>query len=504
MNGFEYDVCVIGGGVNGAGIARDAAGRGLSVLLLEGRDLAGATSSASTKLVHGGLRYLELGEFRLVREALREREVLLGIAPHLIRPMDFILPHGPGSRPYWMLRAGLMLYDSLAPRSTLRASYGLDLHHDRRGRPLAAPYERGLCYADCRVDDSRLVVLNAADAAARGAKIRTYQPCTKIEPLEGGWRVSFRDDLAGTEASATAAMLVNAAGPWVSDVGGMAGSGGEARMPKVRLVKGSHIIINRAYEGDHAYILQQSDRRVVFAIPYEGEYTLIGTTEADFDGDRYDPRISDDEIAYLCAAFNAGFRARIEREDVLWTYSGVRPLFDDGTSEARKVSRDYMLHMHDEFAAPMLSVFGGKITTYRVLAEQAVDRLLKVSGRFAPAWTGESPLPGGDFPGGDFAAFAEGKAQEYPWVPDELLLRYARAYGTRMDRFLSGVREEGDLGRNFGAGLYEAEVSYMVRCEFARKAEDILWRRSKVGMHMSDGEAEAFEEAFPAIAERTL
>lgn len=499
MSGFDYDLCIIGGGVNGAGIARDAAGRGLSVLLLEAKDLACATSSASTKLIHGGLRYLEFLEFRLVRDSLRERETLLGIAPHIIKPMEFVLPYDPGRRPYWMIRAGLFLYDHLAPRKSLKGSYGLNLQHEPRGRPLIGTYEKGFCYSDCWVDDSRLVALNAMDAAARGAKILTYHACTGVEPADDGWRVSYQNELSGRSAHVKVSMVVNAAGPWVSDVVNLSGLVAPG-VPKIRLVKGSHIIINRAFEGSQAYILQQPDKRIVFAIPYEHDYTLIGTTEEAFEGDVYDPRISDDELDYLCSAFSTHFKKDITREDVLWTYSGVRPLFDEGAgSDARTATRDYVLHMHGGTKAPFLSVYGGKLTTYRILSEQAVNRLLHLDNRYAPSWTQDAPLPGGDFPAADFDAFLDSKMEDYPWLPNDLIMRYARSYGTRMDRFLSGASSLNDLGRDFGAGLYEAEVSYLIKFEFARKAEDVLWRRSKLGMHMSDPEIADLEAAFDKL-----
>jgi glycerol-3-phosphate dehydrogenase len=499
MTGFDYDLCIIGGGVNGAGIARDAAGRGLSVLVLEAKDLACATSSSSTKLIHGGLRYLEFFEFRLVADSLREREVLLGIAPHIIRPLDFILPHDRGQRPWWLIRLGLFLYDHLAPRKALHRSYSVDFDEDWRGNPLIATYEKGFCYADCWVDDSRLVVLNAMDAASRGAKILNYHKCTKISEERDGWKIQYTDQKANKNYSASASMVVNAAGPWVSEIIEMAAL--KDNSPKTRLVKGSHIIINRAFEGDHAYILQQKDKRIVFAIPYEHEYTLVGTTEEAFEGDLYDPRISDAELTYLCDAFSTHFKKDIERQDVLWTYSGVRPLFDDGgdKDEARTVTRDYVLHTHSEVSAPFLSVFGGKLTTFRVLAEQAVNRLLHLDNRYSPSWTKDAPLPGGDFPAADFPAFLDGKREEYPWIPEDILRRYARSYGTYMDRFLSGASGLKDLGEDFGAGLSEAEISYLVRFEFARELDDILWRRTKIGMHMSDKEIEKLEKQFPEI-----
>lgn len=499
MTDTDYDLCVIGGGINGTGIARDAAGRGLSVLLVEAKDLACATSSASSKLIHGGLRYLEFFQFRLVRDSLREREVLLNAAPHIIRPLDFVMPHAPGNRPFWMIRLGLFLYDRLARREKLADSYALELSGHPFGQPLVSACEKGFCYADCAADDSRLVVLNAMDAAGRGAEILTRTKCVKISPREDYWSLDLRGE-GGDTRTVTASMVVNAAGPWVRDV--LQDSSmvlGSRPVPGVRLVKGSHIIIPRAYEGDQAYALQQKDGRVVFAIPYAGDYTLVGTTEEEFSGDAYEVMISDAEIEYLCGAFNAYFRKNISRADAVWSYSGVRPLIDDGVEEARKATRDFLLYEHADSKGPMISVFGGKLTTYRVLAERVVDRLLQIGNRYAAPWTSGAILPGGDFTDGDIELFVQDRSGEYPWLPREILLRYARAYGTRMDRFLEGARSMEDLGAYFGGGLYEAEVAYMVRYEFAREVEDVLWRRSKLGMVLSEEETEKLRERFPAI-----
>lgn len=502
MTGFDYDLCVIGGGINGAGIARDAAGRGLSVVLLETGDLGCATSSASTKLIHGGLRYLEFFEFRLVRDSLKEREILLSNAPHIIWPMDFVLPHFKSQRPFWLMRLGLFLYDNLVKRKFLRSSYAEYFRENSlRGEPLASYYEKGLCYADCWVDDARLVVLNALDAQSQGAKIMTRCECTGLRAFEDHWQIEYKNKVTGKLEKISSSMVVNAAGPWVGDIIDRTDFGVQTpkRSPRIRLIKGSHIIIKKAYEGDHAYVLQQPDGRIVFTLPYEQDYTLIGTTEEEFTGDAYDPRISDAELDYLCEAFSRHFKKDVTREDVIWTYSGVRPLFDDGSSENRKVTRDYVLHLHSDGKAPMLSVYGGKLTTYRILAEQALEKLLRVAHRPLMPWTAHSPLPGGDFPEADFRAFLDFKTEEYPWLPSALLYRYARAYGTRMDRFLSNASNLTDLGENFGAGLYEAEIVYLVRYEFAQEAEDILWRRTKLGLHMNDTERATFENAFLQI-----
>ncbi len=504
MTDVDYDLCVIGGGINGAGIARDAAGRGLSVLLLEARDLACATSSASTKLIHGGLRYLEFLEFRLVRDSLQERETLLAMAPHVIHPMEFILPHARGQRPFWMIRLGMFLYDHLAPLHRLRPSWRVDFHGHALGGPLVSTYEKGFCYTDCQGDDSRLVVLNAMDAFARGATILTQTACTKLVPQPDHWRVEIQDKKTGERRSIRAGMVANAAGPWVRNIIEESGLGTlDNPAPKVRLVKGSHIIIPKMYDGEQAYVVQQQDRRIVFVMPYQQDFTLIGTTEEAFEGDPYAPMISEPEMLYLVEAFNTHFRRDITRDDVIWTFSGVRPLFEkDGKpskQETRVMSRDYYFYDHTDSKAPMISVFGGKLTTYRILAEQVVDQFLERCNRVSVPWTAQSCLPGGDMPDADFDAFTESKRAEYPWLPPEILLRYARAYGTRMDRFLEGTQSLSDLGQNFGAGLYEAELMYLVRYEFVREAEDLLWRRSKLGMWMTEEETSVLEKVLPAI-----
>ncbi|MCB9982287.1 MAG: glycerol-3-phosphate dehydrogenase [Rhodospirillales bacterium] len=505
MDKTDFDLCIIGGGINGAGIARDAAGRGLSVLLLEAKDLAQGTSSMSTKLIHGGLRYLEFFEFKLVRESLQERERLMGIAPHILSPMEFVLPHNAAHRPFWLIRLGLFLYDHLARRRFLPGSRMVNLKASAFGVPLADHYTRGFVYSDCWVDDARLVVLNAMDAAEKGAKILTRCVCTKILPKSQHWAIEYQPEGATKAKSITASMVVNAAGPWVRKV--LEGSGLDSQVkpvPNVRLVKGSHIIIPRAYAGEQSYILQQSDGRVVFVIPYEDEYTLIGTTEEDYEGDLYEPRISGDELRYLCAAYSTHFEADITRDDVLWTYSGVRPLFDDGHSENRAVSRDFYLHEHLESRAPMISVFGGKLTTYRVLAEKVMGRLLNLDHRYAPPWTSEVPLPGGDIAEGDRETFVRKQGQLYTWLPADLLARYVRSYGTRMERFLEGAEGLDDLGVHYGDGLYEAEMVYLIRYEWARTAEDILWRRSKLGLHVDEATVQALEKALPDLKKKVL
>ncbi len=497
----DYDLCIIGGGINGTGIARDAAGRGLSVLLVEAGDLASATSSASTKLIHGGLRYLEYYEFGLVRESLREREILLNIAPHLVRPLEFILPHDRAQRPRWLIRLGLFLYDRLGGRKKLRASKSVNLKKTSYGIPLQPQFTRAFSYYDCRVDDSRLVMVNAMDAARAGAEIRTHTACTRMIPAGQGWSIHLHNLEAGNDYEISAGMVVNAAGPWARGLVDMSGLMAES-VPAIRLVKGSHIIIPRAYEGEHAYILQQPDKRIVFVIPYEKNHTMIGTTEVDYTGDPSQAVISDFEIEYLCEAFNRTFKSRIEAGDVLWTYSGVRPLFDDGENSATSVTRDYRIHHHKEFPKPLLSIFGGKLTTYRTLAEKTVTRLLELAGHTTLSWTGSEALPGGNIPQGDFEKFFEAQLRKYSWLSYDIVRRYASAYGTCMDRFLDGASKPEDLGRHYGDNVYEAEIVYLVKMEFAKTVEDILWRRSKLGMHITPETAQAIERALPAIVKK--
>lgn len=492
----DYDMCVIGGGINGVGIAREAAGRGLSVLLVEAQDLAQATSSASTKLIHGGLRYLEMGEFRLVRESLKEREVLLRTAPHIVSPLEFVLPHVAGLRPKWMISLGLFFYDRLAGRKKLTSSSAVSLNDSLLGLPLQAGYRDGFKYADCRVSDSRLVVLNAIDAKARGAEILTRTACMQVGMMHDTdfWYVSLKDFKTGDEFQISARMVVNAAGPWVRGILD-ASDLSKDDTPDIRLVKGSHLVVPRLYDGDHAYILQQPDKRIVFAIPYEDDFTLIGTTDEAFNGDAAKPFVSDAEKDYLCAAVNRFFERQITSDDAVWSYSGVRSLLDDGSSESRKVTRDYKLHLDTSRAAPILSVFGGKLTTYRILAQHAVDKITAATKN--RGWTAKAPLPGGDIENGDMAAFVERQKKTYPFVPEDVLFRYAHSYGTRMNILLEGIETVKGMGRDFGGGLFEAEIFYLIDREFARTAEDILWRRSKLGLHLEKKTMLALEAAMP-------
>lgn len=466
-----YDLCVIGGGIHGAGIARDAAGRGLRVILLEKDDLASATSSASSKMLHGGLRYLEYYEFRLVREALRERETLLRIAPHIIRPMDFILPHVKSLRPSWMIRIGLFLYDHLAGRQKLKPSQFVDLRKDARGAPLKDEYARGYSYADGWMDDARLVALNAMDAEERGAVIKTRAPCHHIDTDGSQWVVHYADN--GVQQTARADMIVNAAGPWVRDLVTLADAVDDST-PNVRLVKGSHIVVPRLYPGDQAYILQQPDRRVVFVWPYGPDYNYIGTTDVDFTGDPDAVVMDHDEAVYMCDAVNLFFRSQISPSHIVSSWSGVRTLLDDAPDKAgdkaSAVTRDYKLVETDIGGAKMISVFGGKMTTYRKLSEKTVDCLTS-----KPAWTSTSPLPGGNI--SDMAAFVAEKQKQFSFLAPDLIARYAHTYGTYMDRFVSE-----NMGQHFGDNVFEAEIAYLVSNEYARTVEDILWRRTKLGL----------------------
>lgn len=494
MAGSEpLDLLIVGGGINGAGIARDAAGRGLSVLLCEQNDLASATSSASTKLIHGGLRYLETYEFRLVREALIEREVLLNAAPHITWPLSFVLPHNKGLRPAWMVRLGLFLYDHLGKRKKLHGSYGIDLRHDPVGKPLKDSFTKAFCYSDCWVEDSRLVVLNALDARERGAEILTRTRCTSARRAGGLWQATL-EARNGVTRRVTARAMVNAAGPWVTEVLGKV-AGLNARNG-LRLVKGSHIVVPRISDGDQAYILQNDDRRIVFVIPYEQDFSLIGTTDLPFSDDPAKVEILPSEVDYLCAAVNRYFTAPITPEQVVWSYAGVRPLYDDMEQNVSAVTRDYVFDVDAGGDAPLLSIFGGKITTYRKLAEHALDKLQPLLGLTAAAWTAQAPLPGGDIPDANFVAFLTAFKTAHPWLPADLARRYARAYGTRAEILIGGARSLADLGEDLGGGLHEAEINYMVRHEWAINAEDVLWRRSKLGLHLSAVEKTRLETWF--------
>ncbi|MDP4301778.1 glycerol-3-phosphate dehydrogenase [Leptothrix discophora] len=496
------DVLVVGGGINGCGIARDLAGRGWRVTLVEADDLASHTSSSSTKLIHGGLRYLEYYEFNLVRKALQEREVLLRSAPHIMWPLRFVMPLQPeGSllRPAWLIRLGLFLYDHLARREVLPGSTGVDLRRHLAGEALQPQYRRGFIYSDGWVDDARLVVLNALDAQAHGARIHTRTRCVGAERDASGWNVTLQA-ADGTRRTLRARALVNAAGPWAeSFLRGVARpAGGEALATKhLRLVKGSHIVVRSRFAHDpaapHAYIFQNPDKRIIFAIPYERDFTLIGTTDVELPGaDPAGASIDDDEIAYLCAQATRYLRQPVTPADVVWHYSGVRPLLDDASGDPSAVTRDYLLESSTE-AAPLLSVWGGKITTFRKLAEDAAGEIGRMLGEHRPAWTRDAALPGGDLsgwigrpqrPDTDFARFVQAVRQRHPWLPAELAHRLARAYGSRIDGLIGPATSLADLGTEVAPGLHEAELRFLQRTEWAVDASDVLWRRSKLGLHL--------------------
>ena len=483
----DYDLAIIGGGINGAGIARDAAGRGLKVLLVEQNDLASGTSSASTKLIHGGLRYLAQGEFRLVRAALAEREVLMRIAPHLVHPMRFVLPAETGDRPAWMLRLGLALYDGIGGRRTLAGRRTVDFRDDPVGVPLKRNLTLGFEYSDCTVDDARLVVANAVDAAAHGAAIRTRTRCIRAERA-AEWTLVL--NARGRRDVATARVLVNAAGPWLATVAETV-----LRLPRplpVRLVKGSHIVMKRLFEHERAYLLPVPDGRIVFARPFADDFTLIGTTDEDFVGDPAMPTVEPHEIKYLCDALNGYFREAVGPADVIWAFAGVRALFDDGARLARDTTREYVLTL-DRAAgeAPLLTVYGGKITTYRRLAEAALARLAPFFS-LAPPWTAGRPLPGGDFPAGHDALVANVR-RTWPFLSEPHARRLAAAYGTRVRVMLGLATRPEDLGPRFGPDLTGVEIRYLMLNEWAETTDDVLWRRSKLGLVLSREERAAVE-----------
>ncbi|WP_374298673.1 glycerol-3-phosphate dehydrogenase [Paracoccus sp. (in: a-proteobacteria)] len=488
------DLFVIGGGINGAGIARDAAGRGLRVVLCEKDDLAQGTSSRSGKLVHGGLRYLEYYEFRLVREALIEREVLLNAAPHIIWPMRFVLPHSPEDRPAWLVRLGLFLYDHLGGRKKLPGTRTLDLRRDPEGAPLLDKYHRGFEYSDCWVDDARLVVLNAVGAAEKGATVLTRSPCISARREDGAWTVQTRNDMTGEIRTFRARCIVNCAGPWVSDIiNNVAGSNSTRN---VRLVKGSHIIVPKWWSGQQAYLVQNTDKRVIFINPYEGDKALIGTTDIPWNDRAEDVTISDEEVTYLLAAVNRYFKEKLRPSDVLHAFSGVRPLFDDGAGNPSAVTRDYVFDLDTNGGAPLLNVFGGKITTFRELAERGMHKLKDIFPKMGGDWTETAPLPGGEIANADFESFVELLRQLHPWMPRPLVVHYARLYGARTKDVVAGAMSLDGLGRHFGGTLYEAEARYLVAKEWAQTPEDILWRRTKHYLHLTPAERDAFADWF--------
>jgi glycerol-3-phosphate dehydrogenase len=493
-----YDLVIIGGGINGCGIAADAAGRGLKVLLAEQGDLAGATSSASSKLIHGGLRYLEHYEFRLVREALAEREVLLKKAPHIVWPLRFVLPQVPGLRPPWMIRAGLFLYDHLYRRRAIPASRAIDLRNDPAGTPLKSELASGFTYWDCWVDDARLVVLNAQAAADKGAEIRTHCRVAGARADGGQWQVHLQSDQGRRDVTARA--LVNAAGPWVGAVQTMIQQGPRRNHGGVRLVKGSHLVIPRIPGANDAYLLQSPDRRVVFALPFEQDFTIIGTTDVPYAGDPGAVRIDDAETEYLLDLAEGFFKAPLRREDIVWTYAGVRPLYDDQAADPSAVTRDYRL----ELAAganipPLLTIMGGKVTTYRRLALEALQRLAPYLPAMGPAWTESTPLPGGDMPDADFDTWLADLQRRLPGFDPAFLHRLARRHGTATLDIIGDARDMSGLGRDFGAGLTEREVIRLRDREWARTAEDVLWRRTKIGLHLPPSERDTAARAIDEL-----
>ncbi|AVF02873.1 MULTISPECIES: glycerol-3-phosphate dehydrogenase [Devosia] len=489
------DIFVIGGGINGASVARDAVGRGYSVSLAEMNDLASGTSSAATKLIHGGLRYLEHYEFRLVHEALAEREVLWASAPHIIWPLRFVLPHHKGLRPAAVLRAGLALYDYMGGRRLLPPTKTLDLTRDEAGKPLKPGYKLAFEYSDCWVNDARFVVLNARDAADRGANVHVRTKVVSARREDGGWTVEL--DGEDGRQSVRARMLINASGPWVDDVINQAM--GKNGAHNVRLVQGSHIVVRKLYDHDRCYFFQNSDGRIFFAIPYEGEFTLIGTTDRDYHGDPKDVAITEEETDYLLKATNEYFAQSVGRNDIVWSYSGVRPLFDDGASAAQEATRDYVLKLDGDAAnGAVINVFGGKLTTSRRLAESVLEKIEEVLGKKGPAWTKSATLPGGDFGPKSFDAELRRLGMDYPQMNAGLLRRMMRLYGTRAKAVLGTARSEADLGTHFGADLYAAEVDYLVANEWARTAQDILWRRTKLGLKVGAEDATRLEEYLAA------
>lgn len=478
-----FDLFIIGGGINGCGIARDAAGRGLSVCLAEQGDLASGTSSGSTKLIHGGLRYLEYYEFALVRKALMEREVLWRMAPHIIKPLRFVLPHHKSMRPAWLLRLGLFLYDHLGGRKLLPGTRAVNLESDAAGVPLKPLFKKGFEYSDGWVDDARLVVLNARDAADRGAEILTRTKVVGARREGGLWTVETEDQ-RGTRQAFKVRVLINAAGPWVDVT--LRGALGKADARNVRLVKGSHVVVPRMFDHERCYIFQNADGRIFFAIPYEEDFTLIGTTDQDHDGDPGDAVISAEETDYLIESANGYFRKTLTPKDVVWRYSAVRPLFDDGATAAQEATRDYVVKVENGAGKPpLINIFGGKITTYRRLAEAVVEKADRLLGRTSAGWTATKPLPGGDFPVTGYDEALSRLTAEYPFLKPSHAKRLLRCYGTRARNILDKARTYDDLGRHFGGTLCEAEVTYLVENEWARTAEDILWRRTKEGLRLS-------------------
>ncbi len=518
----EVDLFIIGGGINGCGIARDAVGRGLSVALAEQGDLAQATSSASTKLFHGGLRYLEYFEFRLVREALEERETLLVAMPHISWPMRFVLPWHPemrfesdtptsrllskvmpwmkGRRPAWLIRLGLFLYDTLGGRKILPATRTLDLTRDAAGRPLQKRFQHAYEYSDCWVEDAKLVSLNARDAAEHGARVMTRTRVVSAARQDGMWQVTV--DGPDGRHTHRARALVNAGGPWVGDV--IANVARINSTEGVRLVRGSHIVTKKLYDHDRCYFFQGTDGRIIFAIPYEQDFTLIGTTDKDHQAAPGDVRCTDEERDYLLAFASQYFAKPVTKDDVVWTYAGVRPLYNDGAKSATAATRDYVLSLDTTGGAPLLNVFGGKITTYRRLAESALEKLSPFFPQAKGQWTARAPLPGGNFPHDGVAALVAKILADHPFLTPVWAARLVRAYGAEAPALLAGAKTAADLGRDFGATLTEAEVRWLMRHEFARRAEDVVWRRTKLGLRLSSDQVAVLDGFMTEADNRAL
>lgn len=494
----QYDLCVIGAGINGAAIARDAAGRGLSVALIDQSDLGSATSSASSKMIHGGLRYLEQFEFAMVRESLQERASLLRNAPHLVHGAQFILPLQKASRPAWMIRIGLYLYDYLAKREQLPASKAIKLSAHRAGKVLKPDYQKAFSYSDCVTDDSRLVTLVVMDAEERGADIFLRNRCEQLRAEQDQWQLQLAD---GAELQANA--VINATGPWARQF--LEGQNLEQDTSALRLVKGSHIIVDKQYPGDESYLLQEPDGRVVFAWPFGKAHTMIGTTEAEHTGPLSDVHMDDAERDYILNAWNRHFQPQLKAEDIRWAFSGVRPLLDGGDSNATKLSREYQLHWHMQSGqAPLMTVFGGKLTTHRALAERAVNELLgEMDLERVPCWTLQSPLPGGLLRGGSVSTQLDYLMEQYPWLPVELARRYVTSYGSRAERLLEGAKGIADMGEHFGADLYERELAYGINHEYVREPEDFLWRRSKLGLLLSEEQQQHLRKQWPELRRKT-
>lgn len=513
----DFDLLIVGGGINGAGIARDAVGRGYSVCLCEAGDFGGGTSSASTKLFHGGLRYLEYFEFRLVREALIEREILLRAMPHISWPLRFVIPYHKemrfegetpasrllslfmpwlkGSRPAWIIRVGLFLYDHLGGRKILPPTTTVDLTSDDAGKALKKKFEKAYEYSDCWVEDSRLVVLNLRDAQDRGAEINRSTLVKSARYEDGHWKVRLNDLASGRERQVSARMVINAAGPWVDEV--LKSVFGRNNSKNIRLVRGSHIVIHRKFTHDRCYFFQNPDSRIIFAIPYEGDYTLIGTTDADHDSIEQTPEITPQETAYLCQMASEYFTEPVTEQDIVWTYSGVRPLFDDGASKAQEATRDYIIRREEGLGdGTVLNIFGGKITTYRRLAESMLEKIGETLGKRGTAWTAGAELPGGNFPVNGFEDLLESHCNRYPFLKPDIVRRLTRHYGTDVISLLGNAKSEADLGQAFGHGLYEIELRYLIEKEWARGAEDVLFRRTKLGIRMNREETKQVERWF--------